>query len=201
MIIASFGAALALRNLVTFLYGPTPDYYSRAIQIAMPILPDDVAAVVGQVRLTPDQIAIVALTALFVVAFHLFLTRTNLGRSMRATAENPALAQLFGIDTRVVILWTWAIGGMMAAVAGVFFGLTAQVRPQMGFELLLPMFAAAILGGVGSFYGAVAGGLILGIAESAGVHLIGAEYRQAIAFLVLIAVLFVRPAGLFGARD
>lgn len=201
MIIASFGVALALRNLITFLYGPTPTYYSRAIQIAVPLLPEDVAVVTGQVRMTPDQIAIVALTVLLVVALHLFLTRTNLGRAMRATAENPDLAQLFGVDTRVVVRWTWAIGGMMAAVAGVFFGMTAQLRPQMGFDLLLPLFAAAILGGVGSFYGAVAGGLILGVAESAGVHFVGAEYRQAIAFLVLIAVLFARPAGLFGERD
>jgi branched-chain amino acid transport system permease protein len=201
LIIASFGAALALRNLIAFLYGPTPTYYSRAIPMALPLLPEEVAAVTGQIRMTPDQLFILGLTAVLVVALHLFLSRSTLGRAMRATAENPDLARLFGIDTRVVIRWTWAIGGMLAAVAGVCFGLTAQVRPQMGFDLLLPLFAAAILGGIGSFHGAVAGGLILGVAESIGVHLIGAEYRQAVAFVVLIAVLIARPAGLFGERD
>ena len=87
-----------------------------------------------------------------------------------------------------------------AAVAGVFAGLTVQLRPNMGVELLLPLFAAVILGGVGSIWGAVLGGLIVGLAESASVTLVGAEYRSAAAFAVLIAILMVRPKGLFGEQ-
>jgi branched-chain amino acid transport system permease protein len=192
MVIASFGAALALRHLITFFYGPSPDYFSRDIQIALPVLPG--------VRMTADQMVVAALAALLVALLHLFLSRTTLGRAMRATAENPALARVIGIDVARVVAATWLIGGALAAVAGVFVGLTVQLRPQMGFDMLLPLFAAAILGGIGSVRGAVAGGLIVGLAQSLAVPLIGAEYRQAVAFLVLLAVLLARPEGLFGER-
>lgn len=191
MVIASFGASLALRNLIVFLYGPRPDYYSRDIQIAIPL---------AGVRITPDQIFVLGLAATLVLALHLLLTRTTLGRSMRATSENPALARVTGIDVAAVVRWTWLIGGGLAAVSGTFLGLTVQIRPQMGFDLLLPLFAAAILGGIGSVYGAILGGLIIGLAESLSVPLIGAEYRQAVSFLMLLAILLVRPNGLFGDK-
>jgi branched-chain amino acid transport system permease protein len=197
LIIASFGASLVLRNALQFLYGPIPDYYSREIQIAIRLVPRDV---LGGLRITPDQIFVLGLTLVTVVALHLFLTRTTLGRAMRATSENPALARVTGIDVDAVIRATWIIGAVLAAVAGVFAGLTVQLRPQLGFDLLLPLFAAAILGGIGSVYGAVAGGLIVGLAESLSVPLFGAEYRAATAFLVLIAILLVRPTGLFGEK-
>jgi len=83
----------------------------------------------------------------------------------------------------------------------VMLGITVQVRPFMGFDMLLPLFAAAILGGIGSVPGAVLGGLIVGIAEAAAVQVVGADYRAAIAFLILIAVLLIRPAGIFGVRE
>ena len=192
LVIASFGASLALRNLIVFVYGPRPDYYSRDIQIAIPVL--------DGVRVTPDQIFVLGLAAALVLALHLMLTRTTLGRSMRATSENPVLARVTGIDVDRVVRWTWLIGGALAAVSGTFLGLTVQIRPQMGFDLLLPLFAAAILGGIGSIYGAILGGLVIGLAESLSVPLIGAEYRQAVAFLMLLAILLVRPTGLFGDK-
>ena len=108
---------------------------------------------------------------------------------------------MVGVDPQAVARWTWLLGGALAAVAGVFVGLTVQVRPWLGFDLLLPLFAAAILGGVGSVYGAVLGGLLLGLAEALAVPLDGAEYRAAVAFTVLLAVLVVRPRGLLGARE
>ena len=197
LVIASFGAALALRNILMFVYGSLPDYYSREIQIAVRILPRDV---MGGVRITPDQIFVLGLAVVLVVLLHLFLTRTIMGKAMRATSENPALARVAGIDVARVIRVTWIIGAALAAVAGVFAGLTVQVRPFLGFDLLLPLFAAAILGGIGSVYGAVIGGLIVGLAESLSVPIFGAEYRAAIAFLILIAILLVRPTGLFGER-
>ena len=192
LVIASFGASLALRNLIAFGFGLQPQYFSRDLQIAVPIL--------SEVSVTPDQLFMMGLTALLVVALHLFLTRTTLGRAMRATAENPALAMLIGIDVRAVVRWTWLIGGALAAVAGVFLGLTVQIRPTMGFDLLLPLFAAAILGGIGNPYGAVLGGLLIGLAESLSVPWVGSEYRQAVGFLVMLAALLWRPQGLLGEQ-
>jgi branched-chain amino acid transport system permease protein len=133
-----------------------------------------------------------------VVGLHLFLARSTLGRAMRATAMNPALARVAGIDPERVLRATWLIGGALAALAGVFAGLTVQLRPTLGLDLLLPLFAAVILGGIGSLAGAVVGGLVVGIAESVAVGLVGAEWRAAAAFAVLVAILLVRPNGLFG---
>jgi branched-chain amino acid transport system permease protein len=135
-----------------------------------------------------------------VTGLHLFLRYSVLGRSMRATAMNPGLAQVTGIDTERVLRSTWMIGGALAALAGVFAGITVQLRPTMGAELLLPLFAAVILGGIGSLWGSVLGGLLVGLAESASVTLMGAEYRTAAAFIVLIVILLVRPNGLFGEK-
>jgi branched-chain amino acid transport system permease protein len=119
---------------------------------------------------------------------------------MRALAENPTLAAVAGIDTERVVRTVWLIGGGLAALSGVLQGLTVQVRPLLGFDLLLPLFAAAILGGIGSPLGALLGGLLVGMAESLAVPLVGAEYRAAVSFLVLIAVLLVRPQGLAGGK-
>ncbi|MDB5846537.1 MAG: branched-chain amino acid transporter permease [Rhodoferax sp.] len=197
LVIASFGAALALRNLLLFWQGGVPQYYTQNLQIAMPLLP---RSVWGGLRVTPDQLVVLTLTLLTVTALHLFLRHSTLGRSMRATAINPGLARVTGIDPERVLRATWLIGGALAAVAGVFAGITVQLRPTMGVDLLLPLFAAVILGGIGSIWGAVLGGLIVGLAESASVSVVGAEYRSAAAFAVLIAILMVRPTGLFGEK-
>jgi branched-chain amino acid transport system permease protein len=194
LVMASFGAALALRNLLLFVYGGVPQYYSQELQMAVALLP---RSVWGGMRITPDQMLVLGLTLATVIGMHMFLSRSTLGRAMRATAINPQLAQVAGIDPERVLRATWVIGGMLAALAGVFAGLTVQLRPTLGLDLLLPLFAAAILGGIGSVWGAVLGGLIVGLAESAAVALIGAEYRAAAAFGVLIAILLVRPTGLF----
>ena len=150
--------------------------------------------------MTPDQLVMIALTAVLVTAMHLLMTRTTLGRAMRAVSENPALAGVVGIDVDRVVRATWLIGGALAAAAGIMSGIVVQIRPFMGFDLLLPLFAAAILGGIGSVPGAVIGGLIVGLAEAAAVPLIGANFRAAMAFLLLIAVLLLRPTGHFRER-
>ncbi|MCG3188469.1 MAG: High-affinity branched-chain amino acid transport system permease protein LivH [Burkholderiaceae bacterium] len=192
LVIASFGASLMLRNVVVFLWGPEPQYYSRSIAIASEIMPG--------VRLTGDEIFVVALTALLMLALHFFLSRTRLGKAMRAVSDDPALASTSGIDVRGVIRWTWIIGGALAAVAGVLFGLTVQVLPDMGATLILPMFAAAILGGVGSIYGAVLGGLLIGLAESVSVAWIGPAYKPGVAFVLMLLALMFFPRGLLGER-
>jgi branched-chain amino acid transport system permease protein len=196
LVIASFGASLALRYGLAFVYGPEPAYYTREIQLATPIVPW-----LPAVRATPDQLFVLGLTAVLVVGLHLLLTRTPLGRAMRAVSENPALARVVGVDPQAIARWTWLLGGALATVAGAFVGLTVQVRPWLGFDLLLPLFAAAILGGVGSVYGALLGGLLIGLAEALSVPLVGAEYRAAVAFAVLLGVLLLRPRGLLGTRE
>ena len=198
LVIASFGAALAVRNLLLFTYGGIPRYYSQELQIALPLLP---RSFYGGMRITPDQLFVLGLTAVTVVALHLFLTRSTLGRAMRATADNPMLARVAGIDPERMLRAAWVIGAMLAALAGVFAGLTVQLRPTLGLDLLLPLFAAVILGGIGSVWGAVVGGLVVGLAESAAVAWIGAEWRAAAAFVVLITMLLARPTGLFGERS
>ena len=129
---------------------------------------------------------------------HLLLTRTQIGRAMRAVSENPALARVAGVDVEATIRFAWALGGALAARCGVMLGLLVQIRPFMGFDLLLPLFAAAILGGIGSVPGAFAGALIVGLGEAMTVQLVGAQWRAAVAFLVLIAVLLIRPSGIAG---
>ncbi len=192
LVIASFGASLMLRNLVVFVWGSRPEYYSRNIAVSSELLPG--------VRVSGDEIFVVALTAVLMLALHLFLTRTPLGRSMRAVSDDPSLARVAGIDVQAVIRWTWFIGAGLAAVAGILFGLTVQISSEMGFNLILPMFAAAILGGIGSIYGAVLGGLIIGLAQSMSVPLIGAAYKPAVAFLLMFAILLVYPKGILGDR-
>ena len=152
-------------------------------------------------RATPDQLLSLGIAVLLVVAIHLLLTRTAIGRSMRAVSENQQLAGVVGIDVRKVIRTVWVLGAGLACVAGVMAGLLVQIRPYMGFDLLLPLFAAAILGGIGSVPGAMLAGLIVGLTEAFAVQLIGAEWRAAIAFVILVAVLLLRPQGLFGRPE
>jgi branched-chain amino acid transport system permease protein len=192
LVIASFGASLVLQNVVTLLWGPQPEYFTHNISIAEEILPG--------IRLTGDEIFVIALTIVLMIALHLFLTRTKMGKAMRAVSDNPALSRVTGINVQRVIYWTWIVGGGLAAVAGIFYGLTVQLRPLMGFHLILPMFAAAILGGIGSIYGAALGGLIIGLAEALSVPVIGAGYKPAIAFLFLLLILLVYPKGILGER-
>jgi branched-chain amino acid transport system permease protein len=120
---------------------------------------------------------------------------------MRAVSENAALAGVYGIDVGRVVRVTWIVGAALACVAGVMAGLLVQIRPYMGFDLLLPLFAAAILGGIGSMPGAMLGGLIIGLAEAFTVQLVGAQWRAGVAFVVLVLVLLIRPAGIFGRRE
>jgi branched-chain amino acid transport system permease protein len=193
VVMASFGASMTLRSLLEFIFTSRPRYFSRDIQMALPIG--------AGVTATPDQMALLALTVLLVLATHLLMQRTRIGRAMRATSQNLVLARVSGIDVASVVRVTWLIGGALACVAGMMIGVLVQIRPLMGLDLLLPLFAAAILGGIGSIGGAVIGGLIIGLVEAASVQWIGAEWRAAVAFAILIAVLLLRPSGLFGVTE
>jgi branched-chain amino acid transport system permease protein len=190
LVMAGFGAALTLRSLLEFLFTTKPAYFTDALQIAMPL---------GfGLRATPDQLLSLAVSAIVVLAVHLLLTRTAIGRAMRAVSENQQLAGVSGIDVRKIIRIVWLLGAGLAAIAGVMAGLLVQIRPHMGHDLLLPLFAAAILGGIGSVPGAMLAGILVGLAEALSVQFIGAEWRAAVAFVILVAVLLLRPQGMFG---
>jgi branched-chain amino acid transport system permease protein len=152
-------------------------------------------------RATPDQLLSLAVAAIVVVAVYLLLSRTAIGRAMRAVSENAALSSLAGVRVRRVIRVVWVLGASLAAVAGVITGLLIQIRPEMGLDLLLPLFAAAILGGIGSVPGAMLAGLIIGLCEAIAVDVVGAQWRAAVSFVILVLVLLVRPQGLFGRAE
>lgn len=191
LVFASFGVALLVRNVIVMGFGPDPFYYTSELQIAVRV---------AGVRVMPDQIFVLGLTAVLVVLLHLFMARSRTGVFMRAVAENPPLARTSGVDVDAVVRWTWILGASGAAVAGVLYGLTVQLRPELGFSLILPLFAAAILGGTGSLYGAVVGGLVVGLSENLSVMVIPSSYKPAVPFLLILAILWFRPQGLFGDR-
>jgi len=192
LLMLSVGVAFVLRNLILFSAGADPYYYSHRIQRAIHIL---------GVRLKVDQVFIIALGFVLVVLLHLFLTRTRIGKAMRAMADNPELAQVTGIDTERVIAWTWGIGAALAAAGGILSGIENKlITPQLGWQALLPLFAAVVLGGIGSPYGAMAGGMLIGITQELSTAFISTAYKPAVAFGILVLMLILRPQGLFGRR-
>jgi branched-chain amino acid transport system permease protein len=152
------------------------------------------------IRVMPDQVFILALALLAMLAMHLFLTYSRTGIAMRAMAESPGLAQACGVRVESVVRTTWILCGGLAALAGVFMGLTPQLHPEIGFNLLLALFAAAIFGGAGSLPGAVIGGLLVGIAENLFLLVVPPGYKPAMPFVLLLMVLLFRPDGLFGEK-
>ena len=193
LIMAAFGVSLMGRNIITLIAGGNPINFTFYIPRAVEILPG--------MRMVPDDLAIIFIAVLSVLALYLFLSRTMMGKWMRATAENPTLAQVNGIDTRVVIRWTWIVGTSLATIAGTLQGHIVELRPEMGFNLLLPMFAALILGGVGNVYGTVLGALVIGLSQALAVAFGLSAYREAVSFLLMLSILLVRPQGLLGERE
>jgi len=192
LVMAGFGAALTLRSFLEFVFTSKPTYFTDALQIAHPLF--------GGARATADQLLGLGVAVALVALVHLALTRTAAGRAMRAVSENQALAGLAGVNVAKTIRLAWVFGAGLAAVAGVMAGLLVQIRPYMGHDLLLPLFAAAILGGIGSVPGAMIAGLIIGLAEALCVQFVGAEWRAAVSFVVLVAILLLRPQGIFGRQ-
>jgi len=193
--LASIGLALVLRQALLLAYGPQSQTYR--------VDPYKVY-VFGSVRLSQAQFVTIVTAFVVILALGLFLARTSLGRTMRALADDKALAAIAGVDVNRTIALTWVLSGLLAAVAGVLAGLVQTTfDPNFGFQLLLPIFAAVVLGGIGSAYGALAGGLLLGIAMelSTWSSLFGGVdpvYKPVVAFVVLAGALMVRPQGLFG---
>ncbi len=199
LVIASFGVALMIRSLVQLAWGVKVESYATGF--TKPLILFDMF------RISDKHMWIIGLTIVIVVALHYFLSRSKLGKAMRAMADEPDLAQVSGIQTEKVVRATWIIGGGLAATAGVFLGMDTQLHTNMGWDLLLPVFAAAILGGIGSPYGAIAGGLVIGMAEELSSYpwigdapLLSPGYKTGVAFALMVALLIWRPSGLFRGR-
>lgn len=189
--IASIGVAFVLENVVRFIW--SNDFRSYGVPVTR-------AMSVAGLRVGRDQLLILGVAVILMALAQTFLRRTRHGIAMRATADNPLLAAVKGVPTERVIAAATLGGGALAGGAGVFLGLDASIDPLMGGGLIISVFAAAILGGVGSAPGALAGALIVGIAEEVGTLLIPPTYKTAIGFAIILIVLLVRPTGLAGAR-
>jgi branched-chain amino acid transport system permease protein/neutral amino acid transport system permease protein len=191
LLISTFGMALILRSVITLIWGPADRSFVKGIQ--MPI-------VIGDIRIRPDHIVIIAGSLALVAAVHLFLVHTRMGKAMRAMSDDVDLARVTGIDTEKVVIWTWALGGALAGAAGFFLAMDNRLSPNLGWSSLLPIFAAAILGGFGKPYGAVIGGMIIGITSELSTAVMAPAYKPAVAFAVMVIMLIVKPEGLLGAR-
>jgi branched-subunit amino acid ABC-type transport system permease component len=195
LFLASIGLALILRQVLLLAYGPQPQTY-KVDQYKV--------YVIGSVRLSEPQVITIIGAAVAIGAIGVLLSRSTVGRTMRALADDRALAAIAGIRVGRVITYTWIISGVLAGLAGVLAGLVqSSFDPNFGFQLLLPVFAAVVLGGIGSAYGALAGGLVLGLAMelSTWPSLLGGVnpvYKPVVAFAMLAVALMVRPQGLFG---
>ena len=216
-IMASFGIALIFRNLIQGIWGTNvnnfglmrvrPTSYEFGIWDIEPfgyhLFTIDVSFL-DFLNFQLNDYGLITIIAAFTLAFllHLFLKYTKMGKAMRATSDNIDLAQTSGINTERIIAWTWAIGTGLAVVAGIFLGINSGVTNIIGAGLLIQLFAAAILGGVGSPYGAMLGGLIVGIAQNllvAPVTTISSGYQPAVAFMLMVIMLLIRPQGLLGS--
>ena len=191
-LIASIGLAFLLRSVLTFSVGF--DQQSFQVPIAR-------ALVFGGVRIRPTDLWLAGFSAATLSAVMAVLFLTPVGRRMRAVADNPDLARASGIRSRPVMITLWSLIGVCSAVGGIMLGLRTVVVPEMGWNVLLPAFAAAVLGGVGNPVGAVLAGLALGLAEALSTPLVGFTYQSSVAFVVLIATLVLRPQGLLGRAE
>jgi branched-subunit amino acid ABC-type transport system permease component len=156
---------------------------------------------IGPIRVTGLWIWLIATALLLSLVMHFILIKTKIGKAIRATGSNPELALASGININRVILVTWFVGAGLAAVAGIFRGADTQIWPMTGWDMILPVFAVTILGGIGNFYGAIVAAFIIGLAENVGVVLLASlglstTYRIGIAFAILIITLIVKPRGL-----
>ncbi len=200
-LITAIGVSILLQTAAMIIWKPNPRVFPD-------LLPTDPIQI-GGALLGPKQLLILIVSAATMIGLILLVNKTKLGRAMRATAENPRIAGLMGVNANRVIAATFAIGATLAAIAGVLWGLNYnKAEFMMGFIPGLKAFTAAVLGGIGNLAGAMVGGLLLGIIESLGAgyigdltgNVLGSQYQDIFAFAVLILVLVFRPSGIMGER-
>lgn len=221
LLIASIGVTLMIQGLIRLFFGAGS--YSFFETEAKEVFRFDMTGI-GSTRplvITEPQVLMILVTFVSVLALHFFLTRSRLGKAMRAMADNADLAQVSGINTALVVRVTWIIAGALGCMAGTMLALDVTLKPDLAFNIILPIFAAAIVGGLGQAYGAIAGGLLIGFAETLAVFnwtmllrplnailpewmqlpptlaLVPTEYKLTVAFVILVVTLLVRPTGIF----
>lgn len=221
LLIASIGVTMMLQGLLRLFGGTaTRTFFENEPKIIYRLDMSWLGA--GRpISLTQPQAALILLTLVAVLALHFFLSRSRLGKAMRAMADNADLAQVSGINTQLVVRTTWLIAGVLACLAGTMLALDVQLKPDLAFNIILPVFAAAVVGGLGQSYGAIAGGFIVGFAETLAVFdwsivarpfagilpdyitaaptlaLVPTEYKLTVSFVILVLVLLSRPTGIF----
>lgn len=191
LMVASIALGLVLRYSIGAIWGWEPLYFKTSWP----------SFDIGRIRITGLWIWLIFVAITLSIIMHLILVHTKIGKAIRATNSNPELALASGINIDRVILVTWFIGAGLAAVAGIFRAANTQIWPMTGWDIILPIFAVAILGGIGNFYGSIVAAFIIGLAENLGVVALMAlglstSYRIAIAFIILILTLIIRPEGL-----
>ncbi len=200
-LITAIGVSILLQTFAMMIWGRSPIPFPQ-------VMPSESYHVFGAL-ITPTQVMLLVLATVSMLGLVFMVEKTRMGRAMRATAENPRVAGLMGVDSNRVIVMTFAIGAALAAVAGVMWGATyASAQFAMGFVPGLKAFSAAVLGGIGNIYGAMVGGILLGLIESLGAgyigdltgNFLGSQYQDIFAFVVLIIVLTLRPSGIMGER-
>lgn len=191
--IISFGVTYVLIGFIDSVWGLRPRNITSNIVVAH-VYPFGIT-------LGNDQMTVFILAAALTVGATYFLYATRLGRVMRAMSDNPDLARVSGIDVEQIIRYHWVLVGLLMGVSGSLLALIAPLNPQLGLSLLLPLFAAAAVGGVGNPIGALLGGLIVGIAQEVSVAFVAPGYKVAVALFILVLVLLFRPAGLLGSNQ
>lgn len=188
LIIISIGLALFLRNGIIFIWGGSNQNYKVPISPALDIL---------GLKIPLNQVLVFFLAVIAILALHYLLQNTKIGKAMRAVADDLDLARVSGINVDQVVFWTWIITGIFTSLGGSMYGLITTVRPNMGWFLILPLFASVILGGIGNPYGAIAGAFVIGIIQEVSTQWFGSQYKQGVALFIMILVLLIRPKGLF----
>lgn len=192
LMIVSIGLSIVLRYLYLFFIDGTVKLYDGGLGGVF---------VLGPVRFTQGSLATLLISVAILIAFGLFLNRTRIGRATRAVSDNSSLAEASGINTESVVQVVWVLGSALAAISGVMLALYRQTSWLMGFEVLLLLFAAVVLGGLGSAYGALIGSFIIGIIVEFSALLLPADLKYASALFILILMLVVRPQGLLGTKE
>ncbi len=191
-LITAIALSILLQSLILLIFGADiRTFRTQEIQKGHTIL----GAVV-----TSHQLIIIATTIILMIALYLFVTKTKLGTAMRAAADNRNLAAMIGINVDRVIAIVFALGSSLAAAAGVLVAIEQNLEPTMGVTLGIKAFTAAVVGGIGNIYGAVLGGLAIGLIENIGIWFIPSGYKDAIAFVILVIMLLFRPKGIMGGK-
>ncbi len=195
LLIASVGVALALRHVIEVIYQPTSPQVTFEPDVGSITIPLGA----GSVSVGAHQLTVVIIALILMIGVHVLLQYTKLGTAMRAMSDNEDLAKVTGIPNERIIFYTWVIGGSLTGAAGFLVGLEAGgLQSSLGWDLLLLIFSAVILGGIGSIYGAIVGGLIIGVITQVAQIWVPTQFAPAFAFIVMIVILLVRPSGIFG---